>query len=175
LSSTVVDGAGAAALVTVVAAAGAPVAQDTAMVTVLVAVVNTTRAVVAGPRATLLAVKPCCGLHDSKKAPAVAHWATTVPPEELRTVPPVLAVPPVLPWDRGAGEEEACAAAWLACGRRPAAATLDWSLAGEAKIPAPSSDTTSRPPAVAAAAPSSQAPVPMTMRVRMRPESQMRR
>src|SRR6266480_4951339 len=58
LSSPVADGAGAAALVTVVAAVGTPVAQDTAMVTVLAAVVNTTRAVVAGPRATLLAVKP---------------------------------------------------------------------------------------------------------------------
>jgi hypothetical protein len=104
------------------------VAQDTAMVTMLVAVVNTTRAVVAGPRATLLAVKPCCGLHDSKKAPAGAHWATTVPPEELRTVPPVLAVPPdpppvpappappVLRWDPCAGEEEeGRAAPWLAC------------------------------------------------------------
>ena len=43
------------------------------MGTVLAAVVNTTRAVVAGPRATLLAVKPCCGLHDSRKAPAEAH------------------------------------------------------------------------------------------------------
>ena len=60
---------------------------------VLAVVVNTTRAVVAGPRATLLAVKPCCGLHDSRKAPAAAHWATTVPPDELRTVPLVLAVP----------------------------------------------------------------------------------
>jgi hypothetical protein len=99
LSSPVADGAGAGAgaatLVTVVAAAGTPVAQDTTMVTVLAAAENTTRAVVAGPRATLLAVKPCDGLHDIRKAPAVAHWATTVPPEELRTVPPVLAVPPV--------------------------------------------------------------------------------
>jgi hypothetical protein len=113
----------AGAVVTVVAAAGTPVVQDTAMVTVLAVVVNTTRAVVAGPRATLLAVKPCCGLHDSRKAPAVAHWATTVPPDELRTVPLVLAVrldvpeppapaplvplfAPVLRWDRGAVEEE---------------------------------------------------------------------
>ena len=118
-------GAGAAAVVTVVAADGTPVAQDTAMVTALAAVVNTTRAMVAGPRATLLAVKPCCGLHDSKKAPAVAHWATTVPPDELRTVPLVLAgppdppvpAPPVAPfapglcWDRGVVEEEGCAAA----------------------------------------------------------------
>jgi len=178
-------------LVTLVAAAGAPVAQDTAMVTVLVAVVNTTRAVVAGPRATLLAVKPCCGLHDSKKAPAVAHWATTVPPDELRTVPPVLAVPPdpppdpppvpaplaplcppVLRWDPCAGEEEGSDAPWLAWA---AAATLDCWLAGEAETPWPSSDTTYRPPAVAAAAPSSHAPEPMTMRVRMRPESRMRR
>src|SRR5262244_1990258 len=100
------------------------------MVTVLAAVVNTTRAVVAGPRATLLTAKPCCGLHDSRKAPAVAHWANTVPPDELRTVPPVLAVPPVLRWDRGVGGE--AGAAWLACAC-PAAATLDWSMAGEAK------------------------------------------
>src|SRR5215472_9019342 len=129
-SSPVADGdgagAGTAALVTVVAAAGTPVAQDTAIVTVLVAVVNTTRAVVAGPRATLLAVKPCCGLHDSRKAPAEAHWATTVPPEELSTVPLVLAVPPepprpaplfppVLRWDPCAGEEEGGDAGWLAC------------------------------------------------------------
>jgi hypothetical protein len=172
----------------VVAAAGAPVAQDTAMVTVLAAVVNTTRAVVAGPRATLLAVKPCCGLHESRKAPAEAHWATTVPPEELRTVPLVLAVrlepdPPVLAppapllapglgWDRGAAEEGA--AAWLACACT-AAATLDCWLAGEAEMPSPSSDTTYRPPAVAATTPSSHAPPPMTMRVRMRPESRMRR
>jgi hypothetical protein len=174
----------------VVAAAGAPVAQDTAMVTVLVAVVNTTRAVVAGPRATLLAVKPCCGLHDSKKAPAGAHWATTVPPDELRTVPPVLAVPPdpppvpaplaplfppVLRWDPWAGEEEEGSdTPWLACAWA-AAATLDCWLAGEAEVPWPSSDTTYRLPAVAAAAPSSHAPEPMTMRVRMPPESRMRR
>jgi hypothetical protein len=46
-------------LVTLVAADGIPVAQDTTMVTLLAVVVNTTRAVVAGPRATLLAVKPC--------------------------------------------------------------------------------------------------------------------
>src|SRR6266576_6754177 len=129
LSSPVGEGAGAgaAAVVTVVAAVGTPVAQDTAMVTVLAAVVNTTRAVVAGPRATLLAVKPCCGLHDSRKAPAEAQWATTVPPDELKTVPLVLAVPPdppalapllplvppALRWDCGVGEEGA--AAWLAC------------------------------------------------------------
>ena len=158
------------------------------MVTVLDAVVNTTRAVVAGPRATLLAVKPCCGLHNSRKAPVEAHWATTVPPDELRTVPLVLAgppdppvpAPPVAPfapglcWDRGVVEEEGCAAAWLAraC---TAAATLDCWLAGEAEMPSPSSETTYRPPAVAAAAPSSHAPPPMTMRVRMRPESRMRR
>src|SRR5215467_13679615 len=162
------DGAGTAALVMVVAAAGTPVAHDTAMVTVFVAVVNTTRAVVAGPRATLLAVKPCCGLHDSRKAPVAAHWATTVPPEELRTVPLVLAVRPDPPvpfcplvplWDRDAGEEEGSAAAWLAWAC--SAAALDLWLAGEAEMPSPSSDTTSRPPAVAAAAPSSHAPVPM--------------
>jgi hypothetical protein len=172
----------------VVAAAGTPLAQFTTMVTVLAVVVNTTRAVVAGPRATLLAAKPCCGLHDSRKAPAVAHWATTVPPDELRTVPLVLAVPPELPvpaplvplfapvlrWDRGVGEEEGCAAAWLACACT-AAATLDCWLAGEAEIPSPSSDTTSRPPAVAAAAPRSHAPAPMTIRVRMLSQSRMRR
>jgi hypothetical protein len=171
----------------VVAAAGTPLAQDTAMVTVLAVPANTTRAVVAGPRATLLAVKPCCGLHDSRKAPVAAHCATTVPPEELRTVPLVLAVPPeppalaplvppcppVPPWDRDVGKEEGGAAAWLACACT-APATLDWWLAGEAEMPWPSSDTTYRPPAVAAAAPSSHAPEPMTMRVRMRPESRMR-
>jgi hypothetical protein len=43
----------------VVAATGTPPEQDTAMVTVLAVVANTTRAVVAGPRATLLAWKPC--------------------------------------------------------------------------------------------------------------------
>src|SRR5262249_61303120 len=118
---------------------------------------------------------PGWGSTETERAPAVALWATTVPQDELRTVPPVLAVPPVLPWARGAGEEETCAAAWLACGRRPAAATLDWSLAGEAKIPAPSSDTTSRPPAVAAAAPSSHAPAPTTMPGRMRPQPPTRR
>jgi hypothetical protein len=156
------------------------------MVTVLAAVVNTTRAVVAGPRATLLAVKPCCGLHESRKAPVAAHWATTVPPDELRRVPLVLAVPPpeppapppvplfppVLTWDRDGGEEDDCAIAWLAWAC--SAVALDLWLAGEAEMPSPSSDTTSRPPAVAAAAPSSHAPVPMTMRVRMRPESRMR-
>jgi hypothetical protein len=159
----------------VVAAAGTPVAQDTAMVTVLAAAVNTTRAVVAGPRATLLAVKPCCGLHDSRKAPAVAHWATTVPQEELRTVPPVLAVPPVLRWDPCAGEEEGSDAPWPAC-TWPAAATLGCWLPGEAEMPWPSSDTTYRPPAIAAAAPSSHAPTPMTTRgARTLPESRMRR
>jgi hypothetical protein len=175
------------AFVTVVAADGVPPEQDTAMVTVLVVAVNTTRAVVAGPRATLLAVKPCCGLHDSKKAPVVAHWATTVPPDELRTVPLVLAVPPPDPpvpppvplcppvpdWDRDAGEEDGCPIAWLAWAC--SAAALDLWLAGEAEMPSPSSDTTSRPPAVAAAAPSSHAPVPMTMRVRMLTESRVRR
>jgi hypothetical protein len=159
------------------------------MVTALAVVVNTTRAVVAGPRATLLAVKPCCGLHDSRNAPVAAHWATTVPPDELRTVPLVLAVPPPDPpalpplvplfppvpdWDRDAGEDDG-ATAWLACACT-AAAALDCWLAGEAEMPSPSSETTSRPPAVAAAAPSSHAPVPMTMRrVRMLPESRMRR
>jgi hypothetical protein len=171
----------------VVAADGTPVAHDTTMVTLLAVVANTTRAVVAGPRATLLAVKPCCGLHDSRKVPAAAHCATTVPPDELRTVPLVLAVPPgapvpgapvalfapVLRWERGVGAEEG-ATAWLAraC---TAAATLDCWLAGEEDMPSPSSDTTYRPPAVAAAAPSSHALPPMTMRVRMRPESRMRR
>jgi hypothetical protein len=175
----------------VVAADGTPVAQDTAMVTVLAAVVNATRAVVAGPRATLLAVKPCCGLHDSRKTPAAAHWATTVPPDELRTVPLVLVVPPELPdppvlaplvplfapvlcRDRGVGEAEGRATAWLACACT-AAATLDCWLAGVAEMPSPSSDTTYRAPAVAAAAPNSHAPAPMTMRVRMPPESRMRR
>jgi hypothetical protein len=177
-----VGAGGAAALVTVVAADGTPLAQDTTMVTVLAVVANTTRAVVAGPRATLLAVKPCCGLHESRKAPVAAHWATTVPPDELRTVPLVLAVPPdpppvplfppVLDWDRDAGEEDDCAITWLA--RACSAAALDLWLAGEAEMPSPSSDTTSRPPAVAAAAPSSHALVPMTMRVRMLPESRMR-
>jgi hypothetical protein len=88
----------------------------------------------------------------------VAHWATTVPPDELRTVPLVLAVlldaleppvpaplvplfAPVLRWDRDVGEEEGCAAAWLACACT-AAATLDCWLAGEAEMPWPSSDTT---------------------------------
>jgi len=156
----------------VVAAAGTPVAQDTAMVTELVAVVNTTRAVVAGPRATLLAVKPCCGLHDSKNAPAVAHWATTVPPEELRTVPPVPAVPLFLLVLRGNRDEDGVAS-WLACAWA-AAARLDCWLVGEAEMPWPSSDTTYRPPAVAADAPSSHAPAPRTMRVRMLPESRMR-
>jgi hypothetical protein len=149
LSSAVSDGAGAgaAAFVTVVAAAGTPVAQDTAMATVLVAVVNTTRAVVAGPRVTLLAVKPCCGLHDSKKAPAVAHWATTVPPDELSTVPLVPAAPPlppvlappvllfsVLRWDRDAGEEESSDVARLACAWA-AGARLDCWPGGEAEMP----------------------------------------
>ena len=160
------------------------------MVTLLAVVVNTTRAVEAGPRATPLAVKPCCGLHDSRKAPVAAHWATTVPPDELRTVPLVLAVPPdapvppelaplvplfapVLRWDRGVGEEEDAATS-LACACT-AAATLDCWLAGEAEMPSPSSETTYRPPAVAAAAPSSHAPEPMTMRVRMLSESRVRR
>jgi precorrin-3B methylase len=50
---------GVTALVTVVAAVGAPLTQDTTMVTLLAVVAKTTRAVVAGPRATLLAWKPC--------------------------------------------------------------------------------------------------------------------
>jgi len=177
----------------VVAADGIPLAQDTAMVTVLAVVVNTTRAVVAGPRATLLAVKPCWGLHDSRKAPAAEHWATTVPPDELRAVPLVLAVPPAAPeppvppalvppvvlfppvlrWDRDVGEDDGRAAwpAW-ACA---AAAMLDCRLAGDAEALPPSSDTTYRPPAVAAAAPSAHAPAPMTIRVRMPSDSRMLR
>jgi len=60
LSSVVAVGTtGAAAFVTLVAAVGAPLAQDTTMVTVLAVAANTTRAVVAGPRATVLAWKPC--------------------------------------------------------------------------------------------------------------------
>jgi len=54
-----VGATGATAFVTLVAAAGAPLAQDTTMVTVLAVAANTTRAVVAGPRATVLAWKPC--------------------------------------------------------------------------------------------------------------------
>jgi hypothetical protein len=160
------------------------------MVTVLAVVVNTTRAVVVGPRVTLLAVKPCCGLHDSRKAAPVAHCATTVPPDELRTVPLVLAVrpdPPVpaplvplarlvpaaLRWDRDIGEDDG-AATWLACACAEAG-TRDCWLAGEAEMPAPSSDTRYRPPAAAAAAPSPHAPAPMTIRVRMVPRSPRRR
>jgi hypothetical protein len=85
------------ALATVVAAVGAPLAHDTTMVTVLALAANTTCAVVAGPRATLLAWKPCWGLHDTRKAPAGAHCATSVPPDEVRTVPPVPTVPPAPP------------------------------------------------------------------------------
>jgi hypothetical protein len=171
---------GVTALFTVVAAVGAPLAQDTTMVTVLAAVANTTRAVVAGPRATLLAWKPCWGLHDTRKVPAAAHCATTVPPDDVRTVPPVLAVPPaplvpllppLLLWGRGAGVMDGRVAGWLACACS-AAATVDCWPDG-AEMPSPSSDTTSRLPAVAAAAPSSQAPAPMTMRVRMLPRSRM--
>jgi hypothetical protein len=177
-------GVGVTALFTVVAAVGDPLAQDTTMVTLLAVAANTTRALVAGPRATLLAWKPCWGLHDTRKAPAGAHCATTVPPDEARTVPPVLAVPPVPPaplvvlvplfpavlWGRGVGEADGRATGWLACACS-AAATVDW--LGGAEMPSPSSDTTSRLPAVAAAVPSSQAPAPMTMRVRMLPRSRM--
>jgi hypothetical protein len=60
------------------------------------------------------------------------------------------------------GEEDS-AATRLACACT-AAGTLDCWLAGEAEMPWPSSDTTYRPPAFAAAAPSSRAPEPMTMR-----------
>jgi hypothetical protein len=113
------------------------------MVTVLAEVVNTTRAVVAGPRATLLAWKPCCGLHDRRKAPVAAQSATTVPPDEFRTVPLVvlvpppalpvplvvfapsaLLVPPVPLGDRGLGEDDGRVAASLA-GAGFAAATVD--------------------------------------------------
>src|SRR5262249_56257408 len=141
-----------------------PLAHDTAMVTVLAAVVNTTRAVVAGPRATPLAVKPCCGLHDSKKAPPGAHWATTVPPAELSTVPPALATragPPALARDRGAAAAGARAAPWAWAWA--AAAALGWPPAGEAEIPAPSSDITSSPPAVAPAPPGTHAPPPIPL------------
>jgi len=178
-------GAGAAgALVTVVAATGTPLGQVTAIVTVLAVVLNTTRAVLAGPRATLLAWKPCWGLHDSRKAPDAAHCATTVPPDEARTVPAVLLVPalflvPLVPpvpaaarWDREPGEEDGCAAL-VACAWLSAAAVVCW--LGEAEMPWPSSETTHRLPAVAAAAPTSHAPAPMTMRVRMLPQSRMGR
>ena len=163
-----------------VAADGIPPAHDTAMVTVRAAVVKTTRAAGAGPGATLPAVKPCCGLHDSNKAPAAEHWATTVPPDELSTVPPVAAVPPVLvppvpvpavpvfvPGLRGdpaGGDGRAAARPGGAC---TAAAAAEWAPAGEAEAPPPSSDTMYRPPAVAAAAPTTHAPAPITIRVRM--------
>src|SRR5262245_5712970 len=47
------------AFVTVVAADGTPLEQDTVMVTVLAVAENTTRAALAGPRMTLPAWKPC--------------------------------------------------------------------------------------------------------------------
>ena len=175
------------AFVTVAAAEGTPLEQDTVMVTVLAVVMNTTRAALAGPRITLAAWKPCWGLQDSRKAPAVAHRATTVPPDEVRTVPPValalpappvppvplvppaLSVPAVLsvpPWDRGRGEVNGCAD-WLACAWLITDTVGCW--LGEPVMPSPSSDTTSRPPAVAAAAPRSHAPVAITVRVPMPP------
>jgi hypothetical protein len=175
------------AFATVVAAEGTPPEQDTVMVTVLAVVVNTTRAALAGPRITLPAWKPCWGLQDSRKAPAVAHRATTEPPDEARTVPPfalvppappvplaplvrpVLSVPAVLsvpPSDGGRGEDNGCAA-WPACAWLIADTVGCW--LGEPVMPSPSSDTTSRLPAVAAAAPRSHAPVAITVRVRMPP------
>jgi len=48
---------------------------------------NSSPAVAAGPRATSLAAYPGCGLHEIKKAPAVPHMATTLPPGELSSVP----------------------------------------------------------------------------------------
>ena len=72
------------------------------------------------------------------------------------------------------GEDDNGAGAWLA-GACTAAAALDCWLVGEAETLWPSSDTTYRPPAVAAAAPSTHAPAPMTMRVCMRSESRMLR
>lgn len=111
----------------------------------------------------------------------MAHRATTVPPDEVSTVPLVVLVPrvprvppvppvvPVLlvpPWDRDRGEEDGrarLACAWLSTG----AADCCWP--GDAAMPSPSSDTTSRLPAVAAAAPRSHAPVAIRVRVRMLP------
>jgi hypothetical protein len=117
----------------------------------------------------------------------VAHRATTVPPDEVSTVPlvalvppvprvplvpPVPPVPPVVPvllvppWDRDREEEDGrtwLACAWLSTG----AADCCWP--GDAAMPSPSSDTTSRLPAVAAAAPRSHAPVAIRVRVRMLP------
>lgn len=142
------------------------------MVTVLAVAANTTRAVAAGPRATLSAWKPCCGLQDTSKAPAVAHRATTVPPDEVSTVPLVALVPPVPPvllvppWDRDRGEDDG--STWLACAwLSTGAAECCWP--GDAAMPSPSSDTTSRLPAVAATAPRSHAPVAIRVRVRMLP------
>ena len=111
----------------------------------------------------------------------MAHRATTVPPDEVSTVPLVALVPPerrgppvppvvpvllVPPWDRDRGEEDGrtwLARAWLSTG----AADCCWP--GDAAMPSPSSDTTSRLPAVAAAAPRSHAPVAIRVRVRMLP------
>ena len=117
----------------------------------------------------------------------MAHRATTVPPGEVSTVPLVALVPPaprvplvpsvplvppvvpvllVPPWDRDREEEDGrtwLACAWLSTG----AADCCWP--GDAAMPSPSSDTTSRLPAVAAAAPRSHAPVAIRVRVRMLP------
>ena len=94
------------------------------------------------------------------------------PPVAPLLAPPVPLFPLVLRWDRDLGEDDNGAGAWLAC---TAAAALDCWLVGEAETLWPSSDTTYRPPAVAAAAPSTHAPAPMTMRVRMLSESRMLR
>jgi len=59
------------------------------MVTVSCAEVNVTLALVAGPRTTPVDPKPCWGLHDTKYACASAQLATSVPPCEVSTVPPV--------------------------------------------------------------------------------------
>ena len=162
------------------------------MVTLLAVVVNTTRAVEACPRATPLAVKPCCGLHDSRKAPVAAHWATTVPPDELRTVPLVLAVPPDAPVPPELAPLVPLFAPVLALGSRcrarrrhaatslacacTAAATLDCWLAGEAEMPSPSSETTIQAACGRRGRPEQpRAGAVITMRVRMLPESRVRR
>jgi len=59
------------------------------MVTASCPPVNVTRALVAGPRMTPVDPKPCWGLHDTRYARAPAQLATSVPPGEVSTVPPV--------------------------------------------------------------------------------------
>ena len=161
---------------------GTPPVQDTTMVTVSWLPVNVTRAVAAGPRITRAASKACPGLHDIRYAPAPVQAATTVPPWEVSTVPPVAAGEgDGARWRTGdeargmdgpggeAGRGGVTGRSTVSpdSARLTASTLICWLMVGI--MPSPRALTASRLTPVAAPAPISQADTPRSMRLRTCP------